>query len=70
MNNVPAARYRAYVAAWPKRNGEMYPVTHTVSRTAREAREKAGRMWDGGWAYASKKQGWKIVKLSAEIDNG
>lgn len=68
MTDVPAARYRAYVAAWTMKRGGRRLVMTTISRTAKEAREKAGRLWNGGWAYASKKQGWKIVKLSAEIE--
>lgn len=59
--------YAAFVAAWPNRYGEMVPVVRTMSRTAKEAREKAANFWDGGWRYASKKQGWRIVKVTFQM---
>lgn len=59
--------YRFWVAAWTTRRGRYVPVSQTISRTAREARKKAGQLWDGGWAYARKHQDWRIVPVTVTL---
>lgn len=65
MTNPPV--YAAFVAAWPNRYGEMVPSIRTMSRTAKEAREKAGDLWAGGWRYAQRQQGWRVVKINFQM---
>jgi hypothetical protein len=62
------AETRAYVAAWTHKRGGTHLVLSTISRTASEARAKAGAFWSGGWRYASRRQGWRIVPLNVSID--